>query len=99
MSELKLRPPKETAKSARFRSLAGLKPGAYNFRRRILAMPLALRAYDPRDFSALYRLDQSCFPAGIAYSKTTLRYFLSFRSADCPVAMEHAHIPPFVPPQ
>jgi [ribosomal protein S18]-alanine N-acetyltransferase len=59
-------------------------------------MPLALRAYDPRDFSALYRLDQACFPAGIAYSKATLRYFLSLRSADCIVAMEDAHIAGFI---
>ncbi len=59
-------------------------------------MPLTLRAYDPRDFSALYRLDQSCFPAGISYSKTTLRYFLSLRSADCLVAMEDTHIAGFI---
>lgn len=59
-------------------------------------MAAALRAYDPRDFSALFRLDQSCFPAGIAYSKTTLRYFLSLRSADCLVAMEDAQIAGFI---
>src|SRR6266478_1022657 len=96
MSELKLRPPKESAKSARFRSRAGLKPGPYNFRRRILPMAAVLRSYDPRDFSALYRLDQSCFPAGISYSKTTLRYFLSLRTADCVVAMEDTHIAGFI---
>ena len=59
-------------------------------------MALVLRSYDPRDFSALYRLDQSCFPAGISYSKTTLRYFLSLRSADCVVAMEDAQIAGFI---
>ena len=59
-------------------------------------MPPVLRSYDPRDFSVLYRLDQSCFPAGIAYSKTTLRYFLSLYSADCLVAMEDAHIAGFI---
>ncbi len=59
-------------------------------------MPLALRAYDPRDFSGLYRLDQSCFPAGISYSKTTLRYFLSLRSADCLVAMEDTQLAGFI---
>ncbi len=59
-------------------------------------MPPVLRPYDPKDFSALYRLDQSCFPAGIAYSKPTLRYFLSLRSADCLVAMEAAHIAGFI---
>jgi ribosomal-protein-alanine N-acetyltransferase len=56
-----------------------------------------LRSYDnPRDFSALFRLDQSCFPAGISYSKTTLRYFLSLRSADCLVAMVEAQIAGFI---
>lgn len=59
-------------------------------------MPLTLRPYDPRDFAALYRLDQSCFPAGIAYSKTTLRYFLGLRTADCLVALEETHIAGFV---
>src|SRR6202048_5411434 len=59
-------------------------------------MAAVLRPYDPRDFSGLYRLDQACFPAGISYSKTTLRHFLSVRSADCLVAMEDAHIAGFI---
>jgi len=59
-------------------------------------MAPVLRSYDPQDFSALYRLDQACFPAGISYSKTTLRYFLSVRTADCLVAMEDAHIAGFI---
>ncbi len=65
-------------------------------RGRILRLPTVLRSYDPQDFAALYRLDQSCFPAGISYSKTTLRYFLSLRSADCVVAMEDTHIAGFI---
>ena len=60
--------------------------------RRILAMAAVLRSYDPRDFAALYKLDQSCFPAGISYSKTTLRYFLSLRSAECLIAMDGTQI-------
>ena len=48
-------------------------------------MALTLRSYEPHDFAALFRLDQSCFPAGISYSKTTLRYFLTIPSADCVV--------------
>ncbi len=59
-------------------------------------MAAVLREYDPRDFSALYRLDQACFPAGISYSKTTLRYFLSLRSADCIVATESNRIVGFI---
>jgi ribosomal-protein-alanine N-acetyltransferase len=60
------------------------------------AMALTLRSYEPRDFAALYRLDQSCFPAGISYSKTTLRYFLTIPSADCVVALEDGKIAGFV---
>ena len=59
-------------------------------------MPPVLRPYDPQDFSALYRLDQACFPAGISYSKTTLRYFLSLRTADCLIAMQDTHIAGFI---
>jgi len=54
-------------------------------------MALTLRSYEPHDFAALYRLDQSCFPAGISYSKTTLRYFLTIASVDCVVAEDAGH--------
>ncbi|MDQ1409105.1 MAG: [ribosomal protein S18]-alanine N-acetyltransferase [Acidobacteriaceae bacterium] len=53
-------------------------------------------AYQPRDFDALYELDQSCFPRGIAYSKTTLRYFLALLSAQCLLAVEEADIAGFI---
>jgi len=59
-------------------------------------VPLSLRSYGPHDFAALHRLDQSCFPAGISYSKTTLRYFLTIPSADCVVAVEENHIAGFI---
>jgi [ribosomal protein S18]-alanine N-acetyltransferase len=55
-----------------------------------------LRAYESHDFSAVYKLDQSCFPPGIAYSKTTLRYFLSLSCAECLVAVEGGRITGFV---
>jgi ribosomal-protein-alanine N-acetyltransferase len=55
-----------------------------------------LRSYDPRDFAALHRLDQSCFPAGISYSKTTLHYFLTISSADCVIAADAARIAGFI---
>jgi [ribosomal protein S18]-alanine N-acetyltransferase len=60
------------------------------------AMPPTLRSYEPHDFAALYKLDQSCFPAGISYSKTTLRYFLRLASADCVVAEEGGRIVGFI---
>ncbi|HEY2546166.1 MAG TPA: N-acetyltransferase [Candidatus Acidoferrum sp.] len=59
-------------------------------------MPFTLRSYDPHDFAALHRLDQSCFPAGISYSKTTLHYFMTVRSADCIVAVEGTRIAGFI---
>ena len=59
-------------------------------------MALSLRPYEPHDFAALHRLDQSCFPPGISYSKTTLHYFLTIRSADCVVALEENHIAGFI---
>jgi [ribosomal protein S18]-alanine N-acetyltransferase len=59
-------------------------------------MAVALRSYEPHDFAAVHRLDQSCFPAGISYSKTTLRYFLTIASADCIVAADGARIAGFI---
>jgi len=55
-----------------------------------------LRSYEPRDFPALHRLDVACFPLGIAYSKTTLRYFLTIPSADCVVALVDDKIAGFI---
>lgn len=59
-------------------------------------MVVALRSYEPRDFSALFRLDQACFPPGISYSKTTLKYFLTLTSADCIVATNGSSIAGFI---
>jgi [ribosomal protein S18]-alanine N-acetyltransferase len=59
-------------------------------------MAVTLRAYEAHDFAALHRLDQSCFPAGISYSKTTLRYFLSLPSADCVVAIDGGKLAGFI---
>lgn len=59
-------------------------------------MPFTLRSYEPHDFAALHRLDQSCFAAGISYSKTTLHYFMTVRSADCIVATDADRIAGFI---
>jgi len=59
-------------------------------------MPVTLRAHEPRDFSALWRLDQRCFPEGIAYSKTMLKYFLKLPSADGTVAEDSGKIVGFI---
>jgi [ribosomal protein S18]-alanine N-acetyltransferase len=54
------------------------------------------RAYEPHDFAALHRLDQACFPQGIAYSRTTLHYFLMLPTAHCMVATEGKSIMGFI---
>ena len=59
-------------------------------------MPPTLRSYEPHDFAALHKLDQACFPAGISYSKTTLRYFLTLPSADCTIAELDGRIVGFI---
>jgi ribosomal-protein-alanine N-acetyltransferase len=59
-------------------------------------MAITLRSYGPHDFAALHRLDQACFPPGIAYSKTMLRYFLKLSSADGTVAEDSAGIVGFI---
>ena len=60
------------------------------------AINVRIRAYQPHDFDALHKLDQSCFPRGIAYSKSTLRYFLALSSAECLVAQEKGDIAGFI---
>jgi ribosomal-protein-alanine N-acetyltransferase len=59
-------------------------------------MAMIVRSYEPREFSALHKLDLRCFPPGIAYSKMMLSYFLKQPSADCLVAEEDAHIAGFI---
>jgi [ribosomal protein S18]-alanine N-acetyltransferase len=59
-------------------------------------MAVTQRAYEPHDFAALHRLDQSCFPQGIAYSRTTLHYFLMLPTANCVVAAEGKSIVGFI---
>jgi ribosomal-protein-alanine N-acetyltransferase len=59
-------------------------------------VPITIRQYEPHDFAALYKLDQACFPPGIAYSKTMLRYFLSQEGAECLVALDGAKIVGFL---
>jgi len=59
-------------------------------------MPVAIRQYDPKDFKKLYKLDQECFPPGIAYSKWSLQYFLNLPGAECLVAADGKQIAGFI---
>jgi [ribosomal protein S18]-alanine N-acetyltransferase len=40
-----------------------------------------IREFKPDDFETLWRLDQECFPPGIAYSKQELRAYIRHRGA------------------
>jgi len=59
-------------------------------------MSITVRPYEARDFVGMYKLDQSCFPAGIAYSKWSLQYFLNLPAADCLVAGEGKQMVGFI---
>lgn len=59
-------------------------------------MPVTTRPYEPRDFAKLYKLDQTCFPPGISYSKFSLQYFLNLPAADCLLAEEGKELAGFI---
>jgi ribosomal protein S18 acetylase RimI-like enzyme len=44
-------------------------------------VPFAIRNFKPEDFEALWRMDQECFPAGIAYSRQELKIYMRRRGA------------------
>lgn len=53
-----------------------------------------MREFQAEDFEAVYRLDQACYPPGIAYSRTALREFLSEPGARAWVAEEEGPLAP-----
>lgn len=55
-----------------------------------------VRAYEPQDFEHIYRLDQACYPPGIAYSRYALREFLSLPGAHAWVAEEDEAVVGFI---
>jgi [ribosomal protein S18]-alanine N-acetyltransferase len=57
---------------------------------------VVIRQYEARDFAALHKLDQACFPPGISYSKFSLQYFLNLPAADCVVAEDGKTIAGFL---
>src|ERR1043166_84230 len=62
----------------------------------ISGVSITIRQYEPRDFGVLHKLDQACFPPGIAYSKTMLRYFMFQAGAECLVAVDDGKIAGFI---
>jgi [ribosomal protein S18]-alanine N-acetyltransferase len=57
---------------------------------------ITIRQSDAKDFPALFKLDQKCFPAGIAYSKAMLKHFLALPGAECLVAVDENQIVAFI---
>jgi ribosomal-protein-alanine N-acetyltransferase len=56
-------------------------------------VPFAIREFDPADFDILWRIDQECFPAGIAYSRAELKFYMRRHRAFTLVAAETQPVP------
>jgi [ribosomal protein S18]-alanine N-acetyltransferase len=52
------------------------------------AVGTVIRDFHPEEFEVLWRMDQECFPPGIAYSKPELRAYMRHRGAFTLVATE-----------
>jgi [ribosomal protein S18]-alanine N-acetyltransferase len=57
---------------------------------------ITIRQSDSKDFPALFKLDQKCFPPGIAYSRQMLRHFLTQAGAETLVAEDNKTIVGFL---
>ena len=57
---------------------------------------MRVREFDDKDFDAAYRLDQTCYPPGIAYSRYALREFLGAPGARAWVAEEKDQLVAFI---
>lgn len=53
------------------------------------AVAIVIRDFRPEDFEALWRMDQECFPAGIAYAKAELRAYIRYRGSFTLVAVDN----------
>ena len=58
--------------------------------------PVVIRAFQLEDFENAYRLDQSCYPPGIAYSRFELAEFLSLAGAAAWVGEEEGTLGGFI---
>jgi ribosomal-protein-alanine N-acetyltransferase len=44
-------------------------------------VPFTIREFHPTDFDTLWRIDQMCFPSGIAYSRAELKLYIRRRGS------------------
>ena len=58
--------------------------------------PAQLRTYRSSDFETLYRIDQICFPRGIAYERFELKVYLQLEGSYCLVAEVGGDIAGFI---
>jgi ribosomal-protein-alanine N-acetyltransferase len=59
-----------------------------SFARYNVAVAFVIREFKPGDFETLWRIDQECFPAGIAYTKQELKAYVRHRGAFTLVAVD-----------
>jgi ribosomal-protein-alanine N-acetyltransferase len=53
-----------------------------------VAVAFVIREFQPEDFEILWRMDQECFPPGIAYSQQELKSYVTHRSTFTLVATD-----------
>ncbi len=56
-------------------------------------MAIVIRDFNPADFETLWRMDQECFPPGIAYSKQELKSYIRRRGSFTLVAEDEGRKP------
>ncbi len=52
-------------------------------------VPFIIREFQPSDFETLWKIDQTCFAAGISYTRTELRLYMRRRASFTLVAVSH----------
>jgi ribosomal-protein-alanine N-acetyltransferase len=57
---------------------------------------IQLRPYEPADFETVYRIDQECFPKGIAYGRTELKFYLRSEGSLCLLAEVSGDVAGFI---
>jgi len=62
----------------------------------VASSPVQLRSYFPSDFETLYRIDQVCFPEGIAYGRFEMKVYLRAKSSYCLLAEFRGNIAGFI---
>jgi [ribosomal protein S18]-alanine N-acetyltransferase len=55
-----------------------------------------LRPYQPSDFEIVYRIDQACFPRGIAYGLLEMKFYLRAEGSFCRIAEAGGEVAGFI---